>query len=48
MRMRDLALEEFLPKGKIKSVSQRVGLSMRNQARAGEMVGPHPERWCLP
>lgn len=48
MRMRDLGLLRLRPNGKIKEVNQRVGLSMRNQANGGDMVGPHPGRWCLP
>lgn len=48
MRMKDLGLLKLRPNGKIKKVSQRVGLSMRNHANGGDMVGPHPGRWCLP
>lgn len=29
-------------------MSQRVGLSIRNQASGGEIQGPQPLRWCLP
>lgn len=32
----------------MKRVSQRVGLSIRNQASGGEIEGPQPLRWCLP
>lgn len=46
--MRDLGFVKCRPDGKRRRVNQRVGLSIRNQASGGEMVGPHPGRWCLP
>ena len=48
MRKRDLGFEEWDPKGKRRRVSHKVGLSMRNQAKGGDMVGPQPGRLCLP
>lgn len=38
----------FWPRGKRRRLSHTVGLSIKNQASGGEMVGPHPVRWCLP
>ncbi|TQD69533.1 hypothetical protein C1H46_044934 [Malus baccata] len=48
MSKRAFGLEEWRPEGKRRRVSQRVGDSMRNQARGGDIVGPHPGRRCLP
>ena len=48
MRARDLGFELWIPNGKRRRVSQRVGLSMRNQASGADMVGPQPGRRCLP
>lgn len=48
MKIKAFGLEWFRPNGKRVRVSQRVGDSMRNQARGGGRVGPQPERICLP
>lgn len=48
MRISDLGLEDLTPDGNRRRVSHKVGLSIRNQANGGDMVGPHPGRLCLP
>lgn len=48
MRVIALRLVVCWPKGKMRRVSHRVGLSIRNQANGGEIVGPQPGRLCLP
>ena len=38
--MSDLGLEDLTPDGNRRRVSHKVGLSIRNQANGGDMVGP--------